>query len=335
MRRHTFQTLMRRLSQSGFRQDFIRSAILPDWWDDACANDQNALSDVEIRIARFLQRPIADVRNPAIELPVPRYDQAQLRRIRNIDRDRLGPAIHSALQIAGAVVRSLQSKDHPPTIVPTDALTWRRHISPVGQAIKLDDLLSDLWSRGIPVIPVDILPNPTFQGLAGIVEDRPVILLGHKIDQPGRVAFVIAHEAGHIAAGDCTADRPVVDEEDEITDDSEIERNADLFAIRLLVGQDTIPEITGGDFRELAQQAVNLERNIGAEASTIISAWARHTGEYATATMAAKALYRGVGARNTLRDHFRRHVDINAATETDRSLLRCIYGDSETRVAAD
>ena len=325
---------MRRLSRTGFKLDFIRSAILPDWWDDACANDPGILPDIETRIARFLRCPLADIKNPSIELTAPGYARAQLRRVRDIDRERLGPAIHSALQIAGAVVRSLRSNDHTPPI-PTDALMWRHQISPNGQAIKLVDLLDDLWGRNIPVVPVDILPNPTFQGLACIVEDRPVILLGHKIDQPGRVAFVIAHEAGHIAAGDCTADRPVVDEEDEITDDSEIERNADLFAIRLLVGQDTIPEITGGDFRELAQQAVNLERNIGAEASTIISAWARHTGEYATATMAAKALYRGVGARNTLRDHFRRHVDINAATETDRSLLRCIYGDSETRVAAD
>jgi Zn-dependent peptidase ImmA (M78 family) len=219
--------------------------------------------------------------------------------------------------------------------VPTDALTWRQQISPAGQAVKLDDLLGDLWGRGIPVVPIDVLPTPTFQGLACIVDGRPVILLGHKIDQPGLVAYVVAHEAGHIVAGDCALDQPVVDEEEEIADESDMERNADLFATRLLVGRDSVPEIRGGDFRELAQNAVAREREIGAEASTIIFAWARRTGEYATASMAVKALYRNSGARNKLRDHFDRHVDIDTATETDRSLLRCIFGDREERVAAD
>lgn len=335
MKSHTFQTLMRRLSRTGFKPDFIRPAILPDWWDDACADDPDVLPDVEIRVARFLQRSIADVRDPSAELAAPTYARAQLRRVRDIDRDRLGPAIHSALQIAGAVVRSLRSTDHPPATLPADAFTWRQQISPTGQAVRLDDLLADLWGRGIPVVPVDVLPAPTFQGLACIVEGRPVILLGHKLDQPGRVAYVVAHEAGHVVAGDCAPDQPVVDEEEEIADDSVMERNADLFATRFLVGQDSVPEIDSGDFRKLAQSAVTKEGEIGAEASTIIFAWARRTGEYATASMAVRALYRNSGARNRLRNHFDRHVDIGAATETDRSLLRCVYGDREESVAAD
>lgn len=335
MKSHTFQTLMRRLSRTGFKPDFIRPAILPDWWDDACADDPGVLPDVEIRIARFLRRSIDDVRNPSVELAAPTYDRAQLRRVRDIDRDRLGPAIHSALQIAGAVVRSLRPTDRPPVAMPADAFTWRHQVSRGGQAVKLDDLLGDLWGRGIPVVPIDVLPAPTFQGLACIVEGRPVILLGHKIDQPGRVAYVVAHEAGHVVAGDCAPDQPVVDEEEEIADDSDMERNADLFATRVLVGRDDVPEIVDGDFRELARRADALEREIGAEASTIIFAWARRTGEYATASMAVKALYRNSGARNRLREHFDRHVDIDAATETDRSLLCCVYGDHEVRAAAD
>lgn len=326
---------MRRLSRTGFKTDFIRPAILPDWWDDAYADDPGVLPDIEIRVARFLQLPISEVRDPSVELTTPTYGRAQLRRVRDIDRDRLGPAIHTALQIAGAVVRSLRPADRRPEVLPADAFTWRHQLSPAGQVVKLDDLLGDLWGRGIPVVPVDVLPAPTFQGLACIVEGRPVILLGHKIDQPGRVAYVVAHEAGHVVAGDCAPDQPVVDEEEEIADDSDMEHNADLFATRVLVGRDDIPNIDSGDFRELAQRAFKLEREIGAEASTIIFAWARRTGEYATASMAVKALYRHSGARNRLRDHFDRHVDIDAATETDRSLLRCVYGDREERVTAD
>lgn len=313
----------------------MRQAILPDWWDGSYDNDSGLLPDVEIRVARFLRRSIADVRDPSVDLAAPVYERAQLRRVRDINRDRLGPAIHAALQIAGAVVRSLRSKDHPVADLPKDALTWRHEIMTAGHVVTLDGLIGDLWNRGIPVVPVDVLPAPTFQALACIVEGRPVILLGHKIDQPGRVAYVVAHEAGHITAGDCAPGQPVVDEDEELADDSDMERNADLFATRVLVGLDTVPEIDGGDFRELAQIAYDLELQIGADAGAILFAWARRTGDYAAASMAVKALYRSSGARNKLRQYFDRYVDLDAATETDRSLLYCVYDDPEYRAAVD
>ncbi len=75
------------------------------------------------------------------------------------------------------------------------------------------------------------------------------------------------------------------------------------------------------DFKSLARQASNVERQSGADASTVIFAWARRTGDYATATMAVKALYRNMGARRQVREFFAQHVDIAAASETDRALL--------------
>lgn len=210
-----------------------------------------------------------------------------------------------------------------------DAFDWRNGIKRSGVAITLDDLLSDLWGRGIPVVSVDVLPSPHFQGLACVVENRPVILLGYKNDEPGRVAFVVAHEAGHIAAGDCGPQQPVVDEEDEIADDTEIERNADLFATRLLIGSDKIPDIDGENFRQLAQIAWAEEKRTGADASAVIFAWARKTGSYSNASMAVKALYRASGARSYIRKHFSNHVDLESATESDRSLLRCVLGGSD------
>lgn len=329
---HNFKNLMRRLSLAGFKKDFVRPAILPDWWDESCADDPSVLFDVEVRVARFLGRSISDVRNPSVSLAAPTYEGAQLRRVRDIDRDRLTPAIHSALQVAGAVVRSLGISVPAATVPPSDAFAWRRHIKPTGLAVNLDDVVSALWNLGIPVVPVDSLPTPNFQGLACIVEGRPVILLGHKHDEPGRVAFIVAHEAGHVAAGDCTPGHPVVDEEENVADNSDMEFKADRFATRLLVGNDTIPQIDGADFRQLAQQASALERQTGAEASAIIFAWAKKKGtreDFAQASMAVKALYRGAGARSKLRHHFDRHVNLDGATESDRSLLRCVYGDPE------
>ncbi len=337
MAKNTFTTMMHRLSRAGFKKEFVRSAILPDWWDENCTNDPSLLQDIEIRLARFLGQPLAVVKNARAALAPPEYAAAQLRRVRNMDRGRLGPAIHSAIRIAAAVVRSLRDTVPDPAVPPNTGLIWRDMIERVDPALSLHDIVADLWKRGVPVIPLDLLPAPSFQGIAGIVEDRPFIVLGHKHDEPGRVAFLVAHEAGHVAAGDCAPDRPVVDEDEEITDNTDIERRADQYATGVLVGDDTVPLVEfvdGANFKDLARKASEIERETGADASSVIFAWARRTGDYATATMAVRALYRGAGARKQLRELLDRHVDLAAATETDRALLRCVHGDPERDEAA-
>lgn len=328
----TFTTLMRRLSRAGFRKDFVAQAILPDWWDERCSEDPSLLQDIEIRVARFLGSSVATLRDPRAALATPSYPAAQLRRVRDVDRERLAPAIHTAIRVAGAVVRNLRDTVPGPAAPPVEGLRWRDLIEHSGTTPRLNEIVDDLWRRGIPVVLVDTLPTPSFQGIACIVENRPVILLGYKYDEPGRVAFLVAHEAGHIAAGDCAPDQPVVDAEDEIGDDADIERRADLYATQVLVGETGAPQLDGPeflkDFKDLARQASEIERTTGADASSVIFAWARRTGDYSMATMAVKALYRATGARKQLRQLFDRHVDASAATETDSALLRCVYGQS-------
>jgi len=321
------------MSRAGFKRDFVRSAILPDWWDESCADNPSLLQDLEIRLARFLGIPLATVREPHAELTVPSYLTAQLRRVRDVDRDRLRPAIHSATRVAEAVVRSLRDGKTDSVVPPADALAWRNLIRSKDGPVSLNEISLDLWKRGIPVVPIEILPMPGFQAMCCIADGRPVILLGHKHEEPGRVAFVITHEVGHITAGDCAPDRPVVDEEDEITDNSEIELRADRYATQVLIGGDNVPVVDATNFKELARRASELERKTGADASMTIFALARRTGDYAMATMAVKALYRHFGARQLLHTLFDRHVDVAGATETDRALLQCVYENLERNEA--
>lgn len=326
--RYTFKNILTRLSRAGFKRDFVQAAILPDWWDEECATDPDLLPEIEVRVARFLGCSVRDIRDPRTPLVFPSYAAAQLRRVRDIDRDRLGPAIHSALRIASAVVRSLREPTPAYRDLPRSGLDWRAGIERSGNTVGLRDVLADLWGRGIPVVPLDWMPAPSFQGLAGIVEGRPVIVLGHRNDEPGRVAFVVAHEAGHIAARDCAPGQPVVDEEESVSDDGEMEQRADRYAMHALIGADDVPRIDGGDFRALARNAYALERETGADASVMVYAWGRRTGDYQTVALALRALYRAAGARRMLRELFDAHVDLDAAAESDRLLLRCVYGDS-------
>ena len=320
--------MLRRLRQAGFESDFVSAAILPDWWDQSCLNEPELLAEIEIRVGRFLAVPLSTVSDPETTLEPLGYPEARLRCVRDIGRDRLAPAIHAAMRIAGAVVRNLKQPVPAPACPPSDGLAWRKDIRGFDGSSVLDAIVEDLWTRGIPVVPAHVLPTPGFQGLAAVVEDRPVVVLGHRHDEPGRVAFRIAHEAGHIARGDCTAEAPVVDEDEEILQDDEMEELADQYAIRALVGEAAIPELGPkaalGNFRDLATQAAVAARETGVDAGSIIFSWARTTGDYATATRATKALYLATGATRSLRQYFHRFVDVEGASLSDRELMRVI-----------
>jgi len=328
--KNSYTSLMRRFAKVGFKQDFARSALLPDWWVDDCEKDQSLLPDLELRIARFLATEISVVRDPAKKLVVPAYPGAQLRRVGNMDRDKLAPAIHTAMQVATALVRTLDASLPRVKLPPADGLSWRQQMKHKGSAVTLDDILDDLWNRGIPVVSLDELPPPRFQGMACIVANRPVIMVGYKHDEPSRVAFWTAHEACHIAAGHCTPDHPVVDEEEDVSDNADIERTAEKYATHVLAGADEIPKVEADSFRDLANKAIQNEQNTGADAVTIILAWARRTNDYTTASLAAKALYRATGARRILKEHVKRHVNMEAASENDRILLRCVVGGADS-----
>jgi hypothetical protein len=319
---------MRRLSHAGFKEPFVRRAILPDWWDEACQNDPNLLPDIEARVARFLQLSLSAVRETSIALKPPSYPGAQLRRARNVERERLIPAIHTATQIASAVLRNLRQPSAAVQMPPLEGRTWRNEIQQnraPNAVVRLDDVISDLWKKNIPVVPVDFLPAPSFQGLACIIGDRPVILLGQKHDAPGRLAFFIAHEVGHIASGDCTPDQPIIDEDELVVDDTSTEIKAEAYAVEALFGGIDVAEIDAGDYKELAKRAIEIERSDGIDAGATIFRWAAKTSDYALASLAVQALYRASGARRLLRRAFDEYVDVESATESDRSLLLCIF----------
>jgi hypothetical protein len=329
---HSYKSLMGRLTKAGFKEGFARVAILPDWWEASCETDERLLSDIEIRVARFLGIALSVVRDPSAPLVVPTYSGAQLRRVRDINRDRLWPAIHTALNIAAAVVRSSALPEL--RLPPADAIAWREAIPRQQSVLKLDDLVADSWKRGIPILHVDALPAPSFQGIACIVEGTPVVLVCHDLDEPGRQAFIIGHEFGHIVNGDCTPGQPVVDEEEEVSDDAEIERRADAFSISLLTGGVPIPSVDASDFKDLARQAAAIEKKTSVDASAVISSWARRSNNYSMATMAAKALYRNRGGKRVIRQYLDRYLNLDGASDSDRALIQCLSGDPERDAAA-
>lgn len=325
--------LLSRLSKAGFKRDFVRPVILPDWWDDSLASDPSLLPDIEVRVARFLGLSLADVRDPTRTLTISKAPGTVLRKSANVNEERLWPAIHAARRVAEAVVRNMQSR--PVRELPAKAEDWHRSLVKGKTPVSLELMLGDLWARGVPVIPMDDLPVPAFQGMAAVIGGHPVIVIGQKYDAPGRVGFFVAHEAGHIANGDCRGDTTIVDQEEQSADSSDIEKRADLYASRLLLGGAAADDINGTEFDKLAERAYAVEQKTGAEAGALLFHWAREHNDFKTASMAVAALYRHIGARRMMSGFLARNVNFEDAPETDRALLGLVLGEPGSVASAD
>lgn len=327
MATHSVSSLLDRLSKGGFKRDFVRSAILPDWWDDSLQSDARLLPDIELRVARFLGLPLAEVRNPSHPLIAQAAHSTVLRKTQGTKIESLHPAIHTARRVAEAVLRNMQRK--PAGSIPPKPEDWRKELVSGTRPVTLEVMLRDLWGRGIPVIPLECLPSPAFQGMACLLDGRPVIVIGQKHDVPSRVAFFVAHEAGHLAAGDCANGQTIVDESETGADSSEMERRADRFASRVVLGGTDPAKLSGADHRDLALNAYMLQQHTGADAGALIFHWARrHGDDFTTATMAAKALYQDKGARKAMARFVTGNVSTQDASETDRALLSLVTGDA-------
>jgi len=134
------------------------------------------------------------------------------------------------------------------------------------------------------------------------VGERYAILLSQRAKYPAPVAFYIAHELGHIAAGHLANESALVDVGDILRTDKDNvddeETAADRFALELLTGSPE-PVITTETksflARQLAEVAIQSAGGLAIEPGTIALCFGHNTGRWNKAYGALKYIY-GDGA---------------------------------------
>jgi hypothetical protein len=320
----SFRSLMGRLDKAGFHKRFVSTALLPDWWSVECARDESVLPEIEVGIARFLGVPLDLVQDPSRVLKPKAFHGAQLRVTAKRKRTDVYAAMHAAVAVAGAVVRNLRVST-PAVAPPDDPQEWRAALIDRAGTVGLRELVSDLWSRGIPVVHLDVLPTPKFQGMACIVQGRPVVLLAWGDDAPACQLFHIAHECGHLARGHVAEDRPVIDQEiaGGKRTATKREREANDYAFPLLRGAWEPGEARRSTAARTATTARVAAAAGNVDPGHVILSWAWDHGHYASARAALKREGLATGARAVLTEHFERFVNVDDASESDRALLSC------------
>ncbi len=316
----SFHSLVERLERAGFDRAFTHSTILPDWWDETCEKDPQLLPDFEFRTARFLNLPLERIQDPATALVQPRPPTT--------DEDVSPASIHAGIQIAHAVIRNLRD-DAPAVLPPRTGRTWHAELR-LGpdQPVALRKIVGDLWNRRIPVVPVTSLPQPDFQTLGCVIQGRPLVMMSDRITDHWIAAVHTAHQLGHIIAGDCANDK-VVTHRDSPDRNSPSETRANAFALEVIAGGTDnvmLPPDPSSNPRDPVNLFLLLE-----QAGIRVSPFPDDMTLLDLTTDIPKT--RAIPtAQSTLFNAFIQNVDIDAASETDSNLMRCV--DARTRTSS-
>jgi len=230
--------LFKRLRKIGFDPDFLRRAVLPDWWEDSLASVAANRALAEAAIARHLGLDMAQLRNAKAALTVPQLAYARLKRNKNIEPADVAPAMYVAQHAADLVAKNLDSI--PKFNQRLSSGEVRKAILKSHTHCDLASLLDFCWAAGVAVIHVKGLPEKTkkIDGMALFCGSTPVIVLASAKDSPPWLAFHLAHELGHILLGHVKEGMgPWVDGSIDSKGEDKNETEADEFACEVLTGQ--------------------------------------------------------------------------------------------------
>jgi hypothetical protein len=240
------KSLYRRLkSDLGLDRAFVRSAILPEWWEDEVASNPVAYSEALMFVARHAGVDMKSLRDPSQPLSVRLPSGPRYKRKSGTELHELAVASAIATRVAATVALGIPGA---PSAVPSGADEIREAILDTGADwVGLDELVDYCWNHGIPVVHVSLWPRGVKRpyGLIAMVDGRPVIVLCKNQKSPAWLLFLLAHELGHLCLGHLDPSGVFLDEHfNEDSPDAE-EQQADRFAVELLTGHP--------DFRVIAR----------------------------------------------------------------------------------
>lgn len=310
--------------------------LMPEWWDDAAAEDEGGLLELQILLARRLNVAMESLQ---ATVPKPAFRQSA-QRFKTVH-----PEGSSQLAIAASIghgLAQLLASAHAgaPVASSVDAATLRKEL--VGSArrpITLNLLCDHLWTRGRPVVHITQWPDGLRRPDAMCIRvgNRPVIMIVRKEVAPAKLAYLVAHEVGHDMCGHLRDANNAVLVDDTLPVDAQRsffdtdEREADAYAMELLGGgalRAVCESLQGRSYSELtlAVAALKACENRGLDAGQVILGWARLTEDWKLANLALRYLQTVQAAPVVINDVAADHIDASALSADGRDHLMRLTG---------
>lgn len=194
-----FKEVLKKLKVAGISGSFIRSYVLPGWWDEGMFATEAGVEHGLAYLSSFFDIPMVRLLEDTDLREQGTVAVSYKKRV-NSSEDSLTRATPLGLWVARLVASACRI---PYSELPADATVVYRELSHGKRnGVGFSDLIEYAWSHGIPV--VRITPPKTGNhpdGLCTVVDGRPVIILMKKQDSQAWQEFILAHELGHAALG--------------------------------------------------------------------------------------------------------------------------------------
>lgn len=221
----------------GLTKAYVRSTLLPSWWDDEAAKTPAGLAEARLYIARHAGIELNSLIDPAAKAVLSTAAKTKYKLPKGNSESDVTVARSLAEQAARFAVLGVEATFSAAGLPAAAAV--RRSILDRGTPwVSLDALVAYCWSVGIPVLSLLELPkgHSKMHGMTARIGERPVIIVSKK-GHPASLLFIVGHELGHIAKGHIAPDTTLVDESiDRLSDDRE-EKEANAYAEGLLMGE--------------------------------------------------------------------------------------------------
>ncbi len=288
--------LRQRLKNIGLSDPAI-AAAWPTWWSDDAEASTSARTELRFSLARKLGLDPGSL----LDEGEPRFVWRDVARFKHLSGE--GELEQAAITSFGRALGNVLVNATPAHVplVNASALRLRNTLLTEHHPyVGLLDLLLLCWSVGIPVVHLRVFPWPQKRMAAMTVRvaDRYAILLGKDSQYPAHIAFYLAHEMGHIAAGHLEQDRAIVDLESAEMDWDSGDREeigADRYALELLTGMESptiLPSTRRYTARSLAHAVIGASSELKIEPGTLALCFGYSTKDWRTSTAAMRYIYR-------------------------------------------
>lgn len=304
--------------------------LMPEWWDDEAAEDEGGLLELQILLARRLNVSLASMQ---AQVPLPAF-QETTQRFKTAH-----PEGSSQLAVAAGIGHGLAQLLASTVAVPlkagdVDALALRQDLMATASMVTLEGLCKWMWAHGLPVVHVTGWPDKLRRPDAMCVRvgERPVTMVVRKEVHPPKLAYLVAHELGHIMSGHLRAvnnavlvdDTLPIDAQRSLSDDDE--READGFAMNVLGGETllkTCRSLMGRSYSELtlAVAAIQAAKPHGLDAGQVILGWGRLSEDWKMANMALRYLLNTQPAPEVINSVAKANIDPSALSADGRDHL--------------
>jgi len=319
------KALRARLSTAGVKPKFLNKVVLPSWWEDSIATTAGGFREAASYICAHLGYSLSSLLDEKQTLAFAHTGAVKYKKAKGVSDDDVSLATHYALGVARAVAATLA--EQPAAAAVPSPEEWRKTLLALSDKpwVCLRHILKAAWELGIPVIHLKNLPDGAKKpdALTTMVGDRPVIVVLNARKSPSWIAFIVAHELGHIHHKHLKPGQTLVDEKIDKTSDEKDEGEANDFAVRLLTGR---PDLGLSSTRsmgipQLAAAAATFGKSYRIAPGVAALNYGFTTGAWPLAIGALSLIERDDDAAVYLKQAMEAHLDLDALSEDTREWI--------------